>query len=152
MYFILLFWLHWVLVTVCRTLRWVTRPPLPQGMWDPRDRTHVPRIERWILNHWATEEVPQRLYLMCISYKQYTVGSVAIQFRGNCISLVLRTLTKINFQFKNATKLAFFSYWGSLSGELPKSFISIKKWCKIGSTSDQNNNLSYSSVSSLNWK
>ena len=35
---------------------------LPRGMWDlsspTRDRTHVPCIGRWILNHWTTREVP----------------------------------------------------------------------------------------------
>ena len=32
------------------------------GMWDlsssARDGTYFPCIERWILNHWATREVP----------------------------------------------------------------------------------------------
>ena len=35
---------------------------LPRGMWDlrsqTRDRTLVPCIWRWILNHWTTREVP----------------------------------------------------------------------------------------------
>ena len=35
------------------------------GMWDlgsPNgDQTHVPHVARWILNHWATREVPRAL-------------------------------------------------------------------------------------------
>ena len=37
---------------------------LPQGMWDlsslTRDQTHVPCIERQVLNHWTTREVPEK--------------------------------------------------------------------------------------------
>ena len=38
---------------------------LLQGMWNlgslTRDQTYIPCIERWILNHWTTREVPQNL-------------------------------------------------------------------------------------------
>ena len=38
--------------------------PAPCGILVPtRDRTHVPCIERWILNHWTTREVPLKKFL-----------------------------------------------------------------------------------------
>ena len=47
---------------------------LPHGMWDlsslTRDRTHVPCIGRWILNHWTTREVPY----ICFSYCEFSLS------------------------------------------------------------------------------
>ena len=30
--------------------------PIDCGIFQSRDRTHVPCIDRWILNHWTTRE------------------------------------------------------------------------------------------------
>ena len=41
---------------------------LAQGMWDlnslTRDRTHVPCIGKWLLNHWITREFPTSSFLV----------------------------------------------------------------------------------------
>ena len=43
-------------------LRLLVEAQWPHGMWDhsspTRDRSHIPYIARWILNHWTTREVP----------------------------------------------------------------------------------------------
>ena len=40
-----------------RILEWVAIP-FPRGSFWPRDWTHIPCIDRWILYHWATREAP----------------------------------------------------------------------------------------------
>ena len=61
------FWLPGVLVVAGRFSEHVVcfvvaRAKLPQGMWDlsslARDGTHILCLERQILNHWTTREVP----------------------------------------------------------------------------------------------
>ena len=47
---------------------------LLQGMWDlnsmTRERTHIPCIGRWILNHWTTRKVPPYHFLIVLKTKQ----------------------------------------------------------------------------------
>ena len=76
-YFSKCFWLHWVFVRVqashrracsgCRApalgsrvqeLRFTSLvTPQHEGSSGTRDRTHVPCMGRWILNHWTTREI-----------------------------------------------------------------------------------------------
>ena len=75
--FYLFTWLHQVLVAGCRIFvascgnfgsgGWAQELQYAGlvtawCMWAPssltRDQTHIPRIARWILNHWTTREVP----------------------------------------------------------------------------------------------
>ena len=55
------------LICDMRDLSLCARAWLPHGMWDlsspTRDRTHVPCIGRWILNHWTTRGVPSIYFL-----------------------------------------------------------------------------------------
>ena len=37
--------------------------PWHVGSFQTRDRTHVPSIGRWILNHWTTREVQHNFYM-----------------------------------------------------------------------------------------
>ena len=73
-FFFFFFWLCWVFVTIWGLLLLQSTGPRAQqsacgvlagllrGIWDlnspTRDRTHLPCIGRWILNHWTVREVP----------------------------------------------------------------------------------------------
>ena len=54
---------------------------LRRGVWDlsslARDQTHVPCIGRQILNHWATREVPDSVYIFSSdSFKKHPSHSL----------------------------------------------------------------------------
>ena len=47
---------HWLLVVVASLVAELS--PWEVGSFQTRDRTTVPCIARWILNHWTTREAP----------------------------------------------------------------------------------------------
>ena len=57
---------------------------LPCSMWNlsslTRDRSHIPCIGRWILNHWITREVPRaKLYP---GFKIHVQGTVSLLLKA----------------------------------------------------------------------
>ena len=62
-----------------------------QSLWHTesswtRDRTHVPGIGRWILNHWTTSEVPSVSFLI-VKFK--TLSGKFMQFVDFKIPLIV---------------------------------------------------------------
>ena len=43
-----------------------------------RDRTHVPCVGRWILNHWTTREVPENLFIFLMNLNIVSVLKIRI--------------------------------------------------------------------------
>ena len=89
-----------------------------------RDRTHVPVIRRWILDHWTTREVPKKSDFLkwlisiswCVTFITWKAG-----FLGICMSLIcLATLSSGN---ENE----------SLKIRKNTSFSSVSKWLTVHS-------------------
>ena len=43
-----------------------------------RDRTHVPCVGRWILNHWTAREVPENLFIFLMNWHIVSVSKIRI--------------------------------------------------------------------------